>query len=90
MPTAVVTTDYIVRAAKDIDFNNSPKEESIEVSKKIFYEEFMKYAESIGLEAMHEHPCVFVQDVAYDLYREQDRSKATKILREWESLTDAN
>jgi len=67
-----------------------PKERSLEVSKKCFFDAVMEIVERDGPESLADHPATFFQDFSYDVYRKQKRSKATKLLEEWGKIKDAN
>ena len=90
-PTLLIsTTDRVRKFEGTIDKNNPPVEETLEVSKKKFAEEFKRFAEDMGYKALREHPCRFCIDFSIDMYRGEEITHATRLVKQWSELSDAN
>ena len=66
--TMVISTNHIIKSHNGlVDQKNPPKEKSLEVLKKSFYDEVLNYLDLHGVDGLLSHPAKFMREFGKDL-----------------------
>lgn len=84
------TTNVIKSHSGFVDKKNPPKEKTLQMGKKKFAQAFKVYADALGYKELMKHPSRFCKDVGLDMYRGEELTPASSLLRQWLEMPDAH